>query len=92
MIIEKSWIKREKEYYSDKSNFIACNGEITYLKYNNGSTYLGMNIDKLYNFSDGTFKLNYENSLIVKELGFENDIHLGDKISFISAPKYFGDG
>ena len=80
-------------YYLDKTNYIKATGIVNHVSYNEDHTslYLGFS-DLIPNFEDDSFKIVGNNLPIVQEKGIDEKIKLGDKVDFISAPKYFGDG
>lgn len=82
-----------KSYYSDKSNYVTASGVIDHLKYNDdhSALYIGFS-DLDYNFDDTCFKIVGGNLSIVQENGIDDKIKIGDKITFVTAPEYFGDG
>ncbi len=43
-------------------------------------------------FTDNCFKTVGDNLLISQQNGIDEKIKLGDEVTFISAPRYFGDG
>lgn len=83
--------KKEQEYYQDKNNYIEATGTVTHVKYNENSTILYLGFSGLTpGFDDNSFKIVGGNVSILKSNNVE--IELGDKLTFITAPKYFGDG
>ncbi len=80
-------------YYSDENNYINASGIVDYINYNDDASilYLGF-YDLTPDFDDNCFKIVGENVRIAKERGIDEKINLGDKIEFVTAPKYFGDG
>ena len=84
---------RELRYYKDKDNYVTTTGIITKISYNEDHSILYLSIDhKDQLYSDNNFKIIPENFTIAKNKGIENQIHVGDTITFVSAPRYFGDG
>ncbi len=82
-----------KRYYSQKENYINASGKVTHIKYNEESTALYLGFSELTpEFDDNSFKIEGNNLPIVKENGIDEKIKLGDKVEFVTAPKYFGDG
>lgn len=85
-------IKMEK-YYSDKSNYINATGIVTHISYNEDQSLLCFGFSDLDpQFDDNSFKIVGDNLLIVRQNGIDEKIKIGDQVSFITAPKYFGDG
>lgn len=82
---------REYDYYSDKENFISVTAEIYNISFYDENTYLGF-LNLPSEFSDDHFKICAENWEIIKQNGGEDVIEIGAEITFITAPRYFGDG
>ncbi len=81
------------KYYSNQENYINATGIVSHIKYgeDNKSLYLGFS-ELSPVLDDTNFKIVGKNLLIVQEKGIDQKISLGDKVEFITAPKYFGDG
>lgn len=81
------------KYYSERENYIDVTGTISHIKYSedNESLYLAFS-DMTPTLDDRNFKIIGKNLLIAQENGIDKKIQLGDKVNFITAPKYFGDG
>ena len=43
-------------------------------------------------FDDDSFKIVGDNLLIAQNNGVDKKIRIGDRVDFITAPRYFGDG
>ncbi|MBE6533949.1 MAG: hypothetical protein E7678_03145 [Ruminococcaceae bacterium] len=83
----------ERKYYSQKENYISVTGTVLNVKYNEDSTALYIEFSELLPVLDDTcFKIVGENLQIVQNNDIYNKIKIGEQISFITAPKYFGDG
>ena len=86
-------VKSKKiEYYSNKDNYIEATGTINYVFFDdeNGSVYLGFS-DLSETFDDDCFKITGHNySIIIND--YKELIEIGKTASFVTAPKYFGDG
>ncbi len=82
-----------KEYYMQKDNFINATGTIIHIAYSKDHTelYLGFS-DLTPTFDDICFKIVGDNLSIVQKNNIDEKIKIGDKIEFITAPRYFGDG
>ena len=84
---------KEREYYSNAENYIDITGTVTHIQYNEGSTALYLGFSDLSAVVDDTnFKIVGKNLQIVKSNGIDDKLKVGDQVSFITAPKYFGDG
>ena len=80
-------------YYSQKENYIEVEGTVSYIKYNEHSTALYIGFSKLSTaLDDSCFKIVGDNLKIVKDNNIDDKLTEGEKISFVTAPKYFGDG
>lgn len=81
------------DYYSQKENYISVIGTIASIKYNENETVLYIDFSELCPTLDDTcFKIVGENLKIVQKQNIENKLKVGEQITFITAPKYFGDG
>ena len=85
--------EREKKYYSDKTNYItdeAIVDNIIYLEEEQKLVFWLLEIDDA--FQDNNFIVKGENVNLLMENDVLQKIKKGDKITYISAPEYFGDG
>ena len=84
----------ERKYYADKSNYVNATGVVDFLNYseNPARLYVSFNDLEPNVFSTSGFKLVGENAELVLERGIKEKLKLGDRVEFISAPEYFGDG
>ena len=92
-VSEYIYTLREEKYYSDTSNFItdkAVVDNIIYSDRDNSIILWLSEIDEIY--QDCNFKINESNTTVVLDSGFREKVHIGDRITYISAPAYFGDG
>lgn len=84
---------KEKNYYSDKSNFITGSAEVKNIIYDEESNNVYFWLDKIDEaYQDSTFKVEGKNVDILFEKNIFEIIEIGDEIIFTSAPRYFGDG
>lgn len=82
---------RKYEYYADESNFVTVTAEISFLNETETTLYIEFsNLPEI--FSDDYFKIISENWEIVKQKMGNDHFSIGDEVTFITAPKYFGDG
>ena len=81
------------DYYSDPDNYVTASGTITYVNCDedNEVVYLGFS-DLSPSFSDSCFKISGKNYELICESGLLETLTLGQQVTFMSAPKYFGDG
>ena len=81
------------KYYSQKENYISVTGTVSNIKYNEDTTALYIDLTELSPVLDDTcFKIVGENLTIVKTNKIDDKLKTGEQITFITAPKYFGDG
>lgn len=81
------------KYYSQKENYISVTGTVSNIKYNEDTTALYIDLSELSPVLDDTcFKIVGENLEIVKANKIDDKLKTGEQITFITAPKYFGDG
>ena len=81
------------EYYSQKENYISVTGTVSSIKYSEDATALYIDFYELSPVLDDTcFKIVGENLEIVKANRIDDKLKIGEQITFITAPKYFGDG
>lgn len=81
------------KYYSDESNFIAVNGVVDWLNYNDARSMLYLSFSNMDTaLSDNCFKIVGDNLKITQQNGIDSKLQIGDSVCFITAPRYFGDG
>ena len=81
------------KYYSQKENYISVTGIVSNINYNEDGTALYIDISESSPVLDDTcFKIVGKNLAIVKTKKIDDKLKTGEQISFITAPKYFGDG
>lgn len=84
---------RYRIYYPVKDNYIEVSGVVIYMKYNKDHTELHIAFSDMdRKLDDRTFKIVGENLRIVEKNGIDDKIKIGDRVTFVTAPKYFGDG
>lgn len=91
--IELGWKIREYKYYSDEENFIEVTSEIDHIvwDYSEEELYLGFsNIPEI--FSDETFDITGDSFGIIIDNDAEQYLKIGVEVTFVTAPRYFGDG
>lgn len=81
------------EYYTNKNNYVSATGTIHHIRFADETyeLYLGIS-EQTPKFDDTNFVVSGQNMNIVQEHGIENKLQIGDKVSFVAAPKYWGDG
>ena len=81
------------KYYSQKENYISVNGTVSYIKYNDNNSELYIGFSELNTkLDDHCFKIVGDNLKIVQSNHIDDRLVLGKQVSFVTAPKYFGDG
>lgn len=82
-----------REYYEKKSNYIEAKGNVSYISYDENSQSIYIDFSSTIPvFDDTCFKIVGDNYSIAKENGIEGILKIGNEVSFITAPQYFGDG
>lgn len=81
------------KYYSQKENYISVTGIVSSIKYDEDSLALYVDFSELSPVLDDTcFKIVGENLKTVQTNKIDKKLKTGEQITFITAPKYFGDG
>lgn len=84
---------RYRIYYPVKDNYIEVSGVVIYMKYNKDHTELHIAFSDMdRKLDDRSFEIVGENLRTVEKNGLEDKIKIGDRVTFVTAPKYFGDG
>lgn len=84
---------QKKKYYANKENYISATGTISSITYNEDATILYLGFSELSpSFDDVFFKIVGENLQIVLNNDIDTKLKVGTQVTFITAPKYFGDG
>lgn len=88
-----------KDYYSEKDNYITATGTVNHIAYSDkkdilyyGFSDVTYQSNTTYHFEYYGFKIVGENLRIVHEQNIDEKVKMGDKITFIAAPRYFYDG
>ena len=77
-------------YYSQTDNYVETSGVVSYIRYDNENSTLYISFTDLsYKFDDDTFKIVGDNYRLITEQNIS--LSIGDCVSFISAPRYYGD-
>lgn len=84
---------RYRIYYPVKDNYIEVSGVVSYMKYSDDHTELYIAFSDMdRKLDDRSFEIVGENLRTVEKNGLEDKIKIGDRVTFVTAPKYFGDG
>lgn len=87
------YTRQELEYYADESNFISASGVVTHMKYSEDGSELYLAFSDLsYKFDDSNFKIVGASLETVWVNGIDEKIRIGDRVEFMAAPAYLGDG
>ena len=81
------------DYYSKKENYINVTGTLTSIKYSSDLTTLYLefeNTDPV--LDDSCFKIVGQNVLLAQSNGIDITLEIGERVTFVTAPMYFGDG
>ena len=80
-------------YYSEKSNYVTASGAVDHIQDDPELDGLYLGFSELSpTMDDVSFKLVGANREIVLQRGILQKIQLGTTVSFMTAPRYFGDG
>ena len=81
------------DYYSDPANYVTASGKITSVNCDEDNEAVYIEFSELSpSFSDSCFKISGKNYAQIRENGLLEALNPGQQITFITAPKYFGDG
>lgn len=84
---------RYRIYYPVKDNYVEISGVVIYMEYSDDHTVLYIAFSDMdRKLDDCSFKIVGENLRIVEKNGIDDKIKIGDRVTFVTAPKYFGDG
>ncbi len=84
---------QQRKYYEEKGNYTEARGTVTYISYDEKSKalYIDFSVTDPV-FEDTCFKIVGDNYDIVKKNGIESILKNGSEVTFVTAPRYFGDG
>lgn len=84
---------KQSKYYSQRENYISVTGTVSHIKYNEDRTALYVAFSEMSPvLDDKNFKIVGENLKIAKANKIDDKLKVGEEITFITAPRYFGDG
>lgn len=84
---------RMERYYSDKDNFVIASGTVDSVEYSGETDAIFISFTDLTPaFADNLFSVASESGKILRSKRIENKLHPGDRVEFVSAVAYFGDG
>ena len=81
----------EREYYSHVENYIADEAVVDSIKFSEDPEYIKLKLSGIDDrYQDNDFIIKGKSVAIVIEKGIFEQIHVGDRIQYTSAPAYFG--
>ena len=84
---------RYRIYYPVKDNYIEVSGVVIHMKYSDDHTELCIAFSDMdRKLDDRSFEIVGENLRTVEKNGIDDKIKIGDRVTFVTAPKYFWDG
>ena len=84
---------QSEDYYADESNYITAVGTVVHIQYTNDGEELYLGISGLGSeFADVNFRIIGASLTAAQGRGIDGKLQIGDEVTFISAPSYFGDG
>lgn len=93
LVLSACYSTKEKRYYAQKDNYINATGTVIHIAYSKDNSEMCIGFSDLTpTFDDISFEIVGDNLSIVQNNNIDEKIKIGDKIEFITAPKYFGDG
>ena len=88
-----TYYQRERKYYADRDNFITVTATVADITYYEESNQVCIQVtDKSISFTDTGFIIRGESLDRIVQNGFAEKIQIGNEITFVCAPRYFGDG
>ena len=83
----------ERAYYADESNYITAVGTVSHIQYTEDGEELYLGLSGLgKEFADVNFCIVDDGLTAAQRRGIDGKLQIGDEVTFISAPRYFGDG
>ena len=84
---------QSEDYYADESNYITAVGTVCHIRYTDDGEELYLGISGLGSeFADVNFRIIGDGLTAAQGRGIDGKLQIGDEVTFISAPSYFGDG
>ena len=84
---------QSEDYYADESNYITAVGTVCHIRYTDDGEELYLGISGLGSeFADVNFRIIGDGLTAAQGRGIDEKLQIGDEVTFISAPSYFGDG
>lgn len=78
-------------YYSQRDNYVVATGTVDFINYTSNKLVISFS-DMSENFEDDCFVISGSNMDVVLSNGIKNKLKMGDTVTFVAAPKVFGDG
>ena len=93
LILSACFNCKRYRYYVEKNNYVTVSATVTHIAHDQSMGFVCVGIpEPPEQFSDTAFKISGESYQTILENGFEEKVVIGKEITFISAPRYFGDG
>ena len=91
--IELLWGIQEYQYYAQEENFVEVTGEVGHLAWNEEGERVAFSLtERPEGFVDVEFDIEDDNFRIVANKEGAEYLQLGATVTFMAAPRYFGDG
>ena len=81
-----------KNYYSEKEVYVTVSGEVEWLNFGEDGLFLTFQEELTEPYEHYTFGIKGKSFDLLLEKNIKNRLHKGDKVEFMTAPRYFGDG
>lgn len=93
MLLPSCGEKDKYDYYADRENYISVTGTVSFVNHSEDGTVLYLEFENLsVPLSDNCFKVVGDNLSILGATVDGATLEIGDDLTFITAPRYFGDG
>ena len=91
--IELLWKAQEYKYYAQEENFVEVTGEVKHLAWNEEEERVAFSLTaRPEGFVEATFDIEGDNFRVVADKGGAEHLKVGAVVTFMAAPRYFGDG
>jgi len=91
--IELLWKAQEYKYYAQEENFVEVTGEVEHLAWNEEEERVAFSLtSRPEGFVEATFDIEGDSFYIVADKGGAEHLKVGAVVTFMAAPRYFGDG
>ena len=84
---------QSEDYYADESNYITAVGTVCHIRYTDDGEELYLGISGLGSeFADVNFRIIGASLTAAQGRGIDGKLQIGDEVTIVCAPRYFGDG